>query len=110
MITTAEVDLNGAATVGEVLDRLQAGFDTAPGIHVHRWQPIRHGGGADDLVIAGVAGNIGSGLGLEGTFAAGTTTGGDTQPAARRTRMQISKDCPASWAASGSRTVGTCKR
>ena len=81
---TAEVDLTGAATVGEALDRLQAGLDTiAPGSTV-----ATDGSGfsftvagADDLVVAGVAGDIGSGLGLEGTFVAGTTTtGGDTQP------------------------------
>ena len=82
--TTAEVDLNGAATVGEVLDRLQAGLDTiAPGSTVTT-DGSRFSftvAGADDLVIAGVVGDVGSGLGLEGTFAAGaTTTGGDTQP------------------------------
>ena len=81
---TAEVDLTGAATVGEVLDRLQASLDTiAPGSTVTT-DGSRFSftvAGADDLVIAGVAGDVGSGLGLEGTFAAGaTTTGGDTQP------------------------------
>ena len=81
---TTEVDLSGAATVGEVLDRLQAGLDTiAPGSTVttdgsrFSFTVV----GADDLVIAGAAGDVGSGLGLEGTFVAGATTrGGDTQP------------------------------
>ncbi|MEC7195745.1 MAG: hypothetical protein VXW23_02065, partial [Planctomycetota bacterium] len=82
--TTAEVDLTGAATVGEVLDRLQAGLDTiVPGSTVTT-DGSRFSftvAGVDDLVIAGVAGDVGSSLGLEGTFAAGaTTTGGDTQP------------------------------
>ncbi len=81
---TVEVDLNGAATVGEVLERLQAGLDNvAPGSTVttdgSRFSVTV--AGAEDLVIAGVAGDVGSDLGLEGTFASGaTTTGGDTQP------------------------------
>ena len=81
---TVEVDLNGAATVGEVLERLQAGLDNvAPGSTVttdgSRFSVTV--AGAEDLVIAGVAGGVGSDLGLEGTFASGAaTTGGDTQP------------------------------
>ena len=81
---TVEVDLTGAATVGEVLERLQAGLDNiAPGSTVttdgSRFSITV--AGAEDLVIAGVAGDVGSDLGLEGTFASGaTTTGGDTQP------------------------------
>ncbi|MAW41593.1 MAG: hypothetical protein CMJ30_04170 [Phycisphaerae bacterium] len=81
---TVEVDLNGAATVGEVLERLQAGLDNvAPGSTVttdgSRFSVTV--AGAEDLVIAGVAGDVGSDLGLEGTFASGAaTTGGDTQP------------------------------
>ena len=81
---TVEVDLTGAATVGEVLERLQAGLDNiAPGSTVttdgSRFSVTV--AGAEDLVIAGVAGGVGSDLGLEGTFASGaTTTGGDTQP------------------------------
>ena len=81
---TVEVDLTGAATVGEVLERLQAGLDNiAPGSTVttdgSRFSVTV--AGAEDLVIAGVAGDVGSDLGLEGTFASGaTTTGGDTQP------------------------------
>ena len=81
---TTEVDLSGAATVGEVLDRLQAELDNiAPGSTVST-DGSRFSftvAGADDLTVVGVAGDIGSGLGLEGTFVAGTTTtGGDTQP------------------------------
>ena len=81
---TTEVDLSGAATVGEVLDRLQAELDTiAPGSTVST-DGSRFSftvAGADDLMVVGVAGDVGSGLGLEGTFVAGaTTTGGDTQP------------------------------
>ncbi len=81
---TTEVDLSGAATVGEVLDRLQAELDNiAPGSTVStvgsRFSFTV--AGADDLMVVGVAGDVGSGLGLEGTFVAGaTTTGGDTQP------------------------------
>lgn len=81
---TTEVDLSGAATVGEVLDRLQAELDNiAPGSTVST-DGSRFSftvAGADDLTVVGVAGDIGSGLGLEGTFVAGATTpGGDTQP------------------------------
>lgn len=81
---TTAVDLSGAATVGEVLDRLQAELDNiAPGSTVST-DGSRFSftvAGADDLTVVGVAGDIGSGLGLEGTFVAGTTTtGGDTQP------------------------------
>ena len=81
---TTEVDLSGAATVGEVLDSLQAELDNiAPGSTVST-DGSRFSftvAGADDLTVVGVAGDIGSGLGLEGTFVAGTTTtGGDTQP------------------------------
>ena len=81
---TTEVDLSGAATVGEVLDRLQAELDNiAPGSTVST-NGSRFSftvAGADDLTVVGVAGDIGPGLGLEGTFVAGaTTTGGDTQP------------------------------
>ena len=81
---TTEVDLSGAATVGEVLDRLQAELDNiAPGSTVST-DGSRFSftvAGADDLTIVGVAGDIGPGLGLEGTFVAGATTpGGDTQP------------------------------
>ncbi len=81
---TTEVDLSGAATVGEVLDRLQAELDNiAPGSTVST-DGSRFSftvAGADDLTVVGVAGDIGSGLGPEGTFVAGTTTtGGDTQP------------------------------
>ena len=81
---TTEVDLSGAATVGEVLDRLQAELDNiAPGSTVST-DGSRFSftvAGADDLTVVGVAGDVGSGLGLEGTFVAGaTTTGGDTQP------------------------------
>ena len=81
---TTEVDLSGAATVGEVLDRLQAELDNiAPGSTVST-NGSRFSftvAGADDLAVVGVAGDIGPGLGLEGTFVAGaTTTGGDTQP------------------------------
>ena len=81
---TTEVDLSGAATVGEVLDRLQAELDNiAPGSTVST-DGSRFSftvAGADDLTVVGVAGDIGSGLGLEGTFVAGTTTtSGDTQP------------------------------
>ncbi|MED5322290.1 MAG: hypothetical protein VYA02_03380 [Planctomycetota bacterium] len=81
---TTEVDLSGAATVGEVLDRLQAELDNiAPGSTVST-DGSRFSftvAGADDLTVVGVAGDIGPGLGLEGTFVAGTTTtGGDTQP------------------------------
>ena len=81
---TTEVDLSGAATVGEVLDRLQAELDNiAPGSTVST-DGSRFSftvAGADDLMVVGVAGDVGSGLGLEGTFVAGaTTTGGDTQP------------------------------
>ena len=81
---TTEVDLSGAATVGEVLDRLQAELDNiAPGstVSTDGSQFSFTVAGADDLTVVGVAGDIGSGLGLEGTFVAGTTTaGGDTQP------------------------------
>ncbi|MEC8065061.1 MAG: hypothetical protein VX126_03285 [Planctomycetota bacterium] len=81
---TTEVDLSGAATVGEVLDRLQAELDNiAPGSTVST-DGSRFSftvAGADDLTVVGVAGDIGPGLGLEGTFVAGATTaGGDTQP------------------------------
>lgn len=81
---TVEVDLTGAATVGEVLDRLQAGLDTvAPGSTVST-TGSQFGFdvmGTDDLVVAGVAGDAGAGLGIEGNFAANTRTlGGDTQP------------------------------
>lgn len=81
---TTEIDLSGAATVGEVLDRLQAELDNiAPGSTVST-DGSRFSftvAGADDLMVVGVAGDVGSGLGLEGTFVAGaTTTGGDTQP------------------------------
>ena len=81
---TTEIDLGGAATVGEVLDRLQAELNNiAPGSTVST-DGSRFSftvAGADDLTVVGVAGDIGPGLGLEGTFVAGaTTTGGDTQP------------------------------
>ena len=81
---TTEIDLGGAATVGEVLDRLQAELNNiAPGSTVST-DGSRFSftvAGADDLTVVGVAGDIGSDLGLEGIFVAGATTiGGDTQP------------------------------
>ena len=81
---TTAVDLSGAATVGEVLDRLQAELDNIAPESTVSTDGSRFSftvAGADDLTVVGVAGDIGSGLGLEGTFVAGTTTtGGDTQP------------------------------
>ena len=80
---TAEIDLSGAATVGDILDKLSA--EMPPGVTIELgprgFVLARQGGGDSAITVSEVGGgHTATDLGLEGSFTGRSRAGADLDP------------------------------